>query len=228
MNASRKYRLCRAQGLSCCCMNTERGLEGSWIGLANTAVLCKDSDSWNPAARALVQWNDSQQAPCASVLTQKIQEQWELNIRSSNFETPGDEEWTKAISCQLPGDWGSWLLIEATARKRKSRSSFLLLPSLPFCLQQQLEWITQLCRLWIPGPWGQHGATATCSSHCSLCCSSPWNPAPVLAKVEGARGSLQSPIPVFVSQPLPPLPVPRYRGDGWALTETVKAKIQPK
>lgn len=37
--------LCTAQGWFCCCMSPERGLEGSWIGLGNTAVLWKDPDS---------------------------------------------------------------------------------------------------------------------------------------------------------------------------------------
>lgn len=56
VNASRKYGLCTAQGLCCCCTSPGRALEGSSSGLANTAELWKDPDSWNPAVISAVEW----------------------------------------------------------------------------------------------------------------------------------------------------------------------------
>lgn len=186
----------------------QRSLEGSWIGLGNTAVLWKDPDSWNPAVRVLVQQNDSQQAPCASIQTHEIQEQWELNIRSTNLETAGAEEWTKAISCQLP----AFFVNRGNSNEQGTKTLLLL----PFLSSSSLN----NSAVQAVDSWPLRAAQCHCHLHQTLLSvllsSSPWNPDPVLARVEGASGILQSHLPA--SQLLPPFPVPCYRGDGWELT----------
>lgn len=157
-----------------------------------------------------MQWNDSQQASWASVLTHKIQQQWQLNGRSTSFET----QKLFCVSCQV------LLLVERQQQGTESAGGlfycyllYLFISS--SSLNEQLS---------CPGCGflALRAAQALLSElllQLSL--------APRCCACKGGRSQRDPPVS-------PPrvwtccVAAPCYCGDGEELTEIVKAENQPK